>query len=78
MALTKDYVDANKIGKLNHFKKHEDKFDWTKFLIDSVEIMRKNEKLFYIKKDLLLFKAPELLLFPFETDMDFMDLKNNF
>ena len=78
MEITKGYVDGYKIGKLNHFKKHEDKFDWTQFLSDSVALMRKHDKLFYIKKDLLAFKTPELFLFPFEVDMDFMALKNTF
>jgi len=78
MELTKKYVDSYKIGKLNHFKKHEDKFDWTKFLTDAVSIMRKNETDFYIKKDLLTFKNTELILSANETDMDFLALKNTF
>jgi len=78
MELTKDYVDSYKIGKLNHFKKHEDKFDWTKFLADAVSLMREYNKLFYIKKDLLAFKSPELILSADETDMDFLALKNTF
>jgi DNA repair photolyase len=80
MELTKDYVDAYKIGKLNHFKKHEDKFDWTKFLTESVGIMRKNNKSdkFYIKKDLLAFKEKDLYLSNNEIDMDYLALKNNF
>lgn len=78
MELTSRYVDGYKIGKLNHFKKHEEKFDWTKFLNDSVSIMRKNNKLFYIKKDLLKFKDKDLYLNDFEIDMDFMALKNKY
>lgn len=78
MEITKDYVDAYKIGKLNHFKKHEEKFDWTKFLTDAVGVMRKNNKSFYIKKDLLEYKEPDLYLSPEETDMDYLALKNNF
>lgn len=78
MEITHSFIDGYKIGKLNHFKKHEEKFDWTKFLNDSVSIMRKHEKLFYIKKDLLSFKDENLFLFPFEKDMDFMALKNQF
>jgi len=76
MEITKDYVDGYKIGKLNHFKKHEDKFDWTKFLRESVSIMRKNNELFYIKKDLLTYKDYDLFLERHETDMDFMALKS--
>lgn len=78
MELTKDYIDGYKIGKLNHFQNHEKKFDWTKFLSDAVNVMRKNNELFYIKKDLLQFKDPNLYLEPHEIDMDFMALKNTF
>lgn len=76
MRITKDYVDSYKIGKLNHFQKHEQKFDWSKFLNDSVKIMRDNDKLFYIKKDLLEFKSESLFLNKHEIDMDFMAIKN--
>lgn len=75
MEITKDYIDGYKIGKLNHFKNHEKKFDWTKFLTDSVKIMRRNKALFYIKKDLLAYKEPGLFLNNYEIDMDYMALK---
>lgn len=78
MEMTKDFIDGYKIGKLNHFQNHEKKFDWTQFLSDAVGIMRKNKELFYIKKDLLTFKSPDLYLEAFETDMDHMALKNQF
>lgn len=39
--------------------------------------MRKNDKLFYIKKDLLAYKPKDLFLNDFETNMDFMALKNS-
>lgn len=78
MELTHPYVDGFKIGKLNHFKKHETKFDWPQFLRDAVAIMRKHNKLFYIKKDLLAFKPDDLVLQPHEVDMDHMALKNTF
>jgi DNA repair photolyase len=77
MEITSNYVDAYKIGKLNHFKKHEDKFDWTKFLEDSVSIMRKNNKEFYIKKDLLEFKTESLFLHENETNMDYLAIGNS-
>lgn len=75
MEITKDYVDGYKIGKLNHFQNHEKKFDWTKFLKDSVDIMRKNNELFYIKEDLRRFKTEDIVLKPHEIDMDYMALK---
>lgn len=77
MEITSSYIDAYKIGKLNHFKKHEDKFDWTKFLTDSVSIMRKHNKQFYIKKDLLAYKSTDLFLNDYEMDMDYLAIKNS-
>lgn len=78
MEITAPYVDAYKIGKLNHFKKHEDKFDWPDFLTRAVGIMRKHSKPFYIKKDLLAFKPEGLYLTGDEVDMDFLALKQQF
>lgn len=78
MELTAGYVDAYKIGKLNHFPKHEDKFDWTRFLNDAVRVMRKNKKAFYIKNDLYLFANEETILTENERDMDFLAIKNSF
>jgi DNA repair photolyase len=78
MRITSEYVDGFKIGKLNHFKKHEDKFNWTIFLNDSIKIMRENKKLFYIKNDLSKFSNKDTFLLPHERDMDFMALKNSY
>lgn len=78
MELTTSYVDAYKIGKLNHFHKHEVKFDWGKFLVDAVGIMRKNKKPFYIKNDLAEFKPLDFFLSKEERDMDYLALKNTF
>lgn len=77
MEITKDYVDAYKIGKLNHFKKHEDKFNWTDFLNSSINIMRKNNKDFYIKNDLAEWSNEQTFLLPKERDMDYLSLKNS-
>lgn len=78
MELTAPYVDSYKIGKLNHFPKHEEKFDWTRFLNDSIGIMRKRDKLFYIKNDLSLFSNNETVLNYHERDMDYMAIPNKF
>jgi DNA repair photolyase len=78
MEITNKYVDAYKIGKLNHFPKHEVKFDWEKFLVDSVTIMRRYQKAFYIKKDLLEFKPESLYLSAEECDMDHLAIPNKF
>lgn len=78
MELTSGYIDSYKIGKLNHFPKHEVKFDWTKFLNDSILIMRKHDKLFYIKNDLSLFANENTTLNLHERDMDYMAIKNSF
>jgi len=78
MEITHDYVDAYKIGKLNHLKKQEDKVDWGKFLTDAVCIMRGYGKNFYIKKDLLKYKSAGLHLEQHETNMDHLALINKF
>lgn len=78
MHITNEYVDAYKIGKLNHFKKHEEKFDWKQFLTDSVSIMRQYGKEFYIKKDLLDFKSDDLILSENEINMDYLAIPNRF
>jgi DNA repair photolyase len=74
MEITSGYVDSYKIGKLNHFKKHEDKFDWTKFLSDAVGIMRKHNKPFYIKNDLAEYRDNSLYLSADERNMDYLAL----
>lgn len=78
MHITNKYVDAFKIGKLNHFKKHEDKFDWTSFLNSAISIMRKYNKKFYIKNDLAKFANESTILNKEERDLDFLALSNNF
>ncbi len=78
MEITHEYVDSYKIGKLNHFKKHEDKFDWTDFLNRSITVMRKYEKPFYIKNDLATFANEQTKLKKHERDMDHLSLKNTF
>jgi DNA repair photolyase len=78
MELTSGYVDAYKIGKLNHFPKHEVRFDWTQFLNDSIAVMRKHAKSFYIKNDLAAFANSDTQLFPHERDMDYLALRNKF
>ena len=76
--ITQSYVDGFKIGKLNHFKKHEDKFDWNDFLKRAVDKMRMYNKLFYVKKDLMKFHTDDILLNDFETDMDYLAITNQF
>lgn len=78
MEITHSYIDAYKIGKLNHFPKHEVRFDWPQFIRDSVSIMRKHDKQFYIKEDLLAFKPDDVFLHPHETDMDYLAIPNRF
>lgn len=75
MEITAWYVDSYKIGKLNHFKKHEDRFDWTKFLNAAIAAMRKHGKPFYIKNDLSLFANEETVLSDQERDMDHLALR---
>lgn len=74
MEITKDYIDGYKIGKLNHFKKWEDKFNWNLFLKKAVKKMRQFDKMFYIKEDLRKFQTSDIFLFSWEKDMDKMAL----
>ena len=78
MEITKGYIDFYKVGKLNHFPKYESKFDWPKFLRDTVAILRKNKKDFYIKEDLRRHQPNDLILTPQEIDMDYGAIKNQF
>lgn len=67
------FVDHYKIGKLNHYKNYELTIDWSKFLNDSVTILRSANKLFYVKNDLAKFKNGTVLN-DFERDMNFLNL----
>lgn len=51
------FIDAVKIGKLNHNKKIEAEINWSVFLVDAVKILRDNNMndRFYIKKNLQAF-----------------------
>ncbi len=46
------YVDFYKIGKLNNYKGLDKKINWQDFLVSAIDILEKNNKSFYIKKDL--------------------------
>ena len=46
------FVDYFKIGKLNNYKGLDKKIDWALFLKKALEILRPENKNFYIKKDL--------------------------
>lgn len=50
-----DYVDLFKVGKLNNYQGLDKKIDWNNFLIKSCELLRRNNKDFYIKHDLRQF-----------------------
>lgn len=67
-------VDHYKIGKLNHNKNIENKINWNSFLIEVVEILRSENKPFYIKEDLRAF-ANGFYLSENETNMDFLNVK---
>lgn len=70
------YVDLFKVGKLNNYIGLDKKIDWNKFLIESCEILRKNNKNFYIKHDLREF-ASGFKLYGNEMNMDEFILKWN-
>lgn len=64
-----DYVDLFKVGKLNNFRGLDKKIDWNDFLIKSCELLRINDKDFYIKHDLRKF-ANGYKLYGNEVNMD--------
>lgn len=47
-----NYVNLYKIGKINNYKGLDKKINWNVFLQEVVEILRKNNKPFYVKYDL--------------------------
>jgi DNA repair photolyase len=65
------FVDAYKIGKMNHFEKRYGAVDWGVFLRESVGVMRRAGKPFYIKEDLRKFQG-DVILNPEECDSDFL------
>jgi len=68
------YTSHFKIGKLNHYPEIEKKIEWTQFLHDVVEIMRVNNKPFYIKHDLLKWND-DIVFEPHEIDQDYLNVK---
>lgn len=66
-------VDEYKIGKLNSYKGIDKKIDWTSFLYSVVDILRENNKPFYIKYDLRQ-AAPEVKLYGNEVQQDEFNL----
>jgi DNA repair photolyase len=72
---TINFTDGYKIGKMNHFEsKFCNSINWTNFLYKAVEIMRKNNKKFYIKEDLRTFDIDKILTCE-ESDMNALNLK---
>ena len=69
------FVDHYKVGKINYFEKRftDTPIDWHKFLCDAVEILRKNDKKFYIKEDLRKFDYDKILQ-PHECDHNYLNL----
>lgn len=72
--LSLPYVDQYKIGKLNHFRDHEKRIDWHKFLKSVLTILRSANKPFYVKKDLAEFRG-DIYLTEDETNMNILNLK---
>lgn len=66
------HVDQYKIGKLNHDKNSKN-INWTKFLKDSLSIIRPYGKEIYVKEDLRL-AAPSIALTKKECDMNALSL----
>ena len=70
------FVDLYKIGKLNNYKGLDKIINWNQFLIDSVEIVRNNNKNLYVKHDLRTF-ANGFKLYGNETNQDEFTLSWN-
>lgn len=64
-----DYIDVYKIGKINNYGGIDKKIDWTKFLNETVDLLRGAGKQFYIKHDLRL-AAPSIRLYGNEVLQD--------
>jgi DNA repair photolyase len=71
---TLNFVDHYKIGKLNHHPEIEKDINWYEFLLYIVVLLVKNDKDFYIKKDLAKFKK-DFFLSEYQTNMDYLNLK---
>jgi DNA repair photolyase len=74
MEMAMPYTDHFRIGKLNHYRNYEKGIDWTRFLDDSVKLMRKHDKPFYIKNDLFQFKNGTVIS-ENERNMDYLNVK---
>lgn len=75
MAIIKEslpWVDAYKVGKLNHRKSD---VDWSAFVVEAVETIRAASRKLYVKDDLRPF-APEGFLRPEECDPETVFLKD--
>ena len=81
--LIKRSADTNKVVQIrNEFIKkleselckseHKEQI-WTKFLYDAVNLLRENNKKFYIKHDLQQFDINHILT-PIEKNMDFLNI----
>lgn len=69
------FIDHVKIGKINNYKGIDKTIDWSKFIFESVRILRHvkmNDK-FYIKKDLLIHNKG-VYLSGNETNEDYLNL----
>ena len=69
------FIDHVKIGKINNYKGIDKTIDWSKFIFESVRIMRESgmSDRFYIKKDLLIHNKG-VYLSGNETNEDFLNL----
>lgn len=73
LEIVSDFVDHVKIGKLNNYNGLDRKIDWTRFLDSAVNICRKADLAFYVKKD-LREAAPSVQLTQEEMNEDFLNL----
>lgn len=67
------FVDHVKIGKINEYQGIDKKIDWNDFISKAVEICRRENLKFYIKKDLIKYNK-DTQLFDCEIDEDYLNL----
>lgn len=69
---TINIVDYYKIGKLNNYRGLDKKIDWLKFMKEAINMLRVNDKMFYIKNDLAAFNDGSIVFSEKERDCDYM------
>lgn len=70
---TKNYIDEYKVGVTNYFQLPKP-INWKEFGLKAIELLRKNNKAFYIKYDLQQY-IPNNILTKEESDPNYLTIK---